>query len=188
MSETDNIPKPERIIEELLRAADEMERRERERYLPFNMIPDPRVRSAVIMLARKYADMTENFAQGLARRAESYGVMMVTANMEKPTEDGVILVVKFQIVGVRGDILKARYQALRKVVKMVKGYKSANRFSTSGEMSESGSEPGYGGTDSGSHTSPNSKEAEAEGYSEGDYGSGPDSAGDSEGSGRVIVM
>jgi len=177
-----------KVLEELLEAAAEVENREREMYMPFNMIQDPRVRAAIIMLARKYADMTENFAQSLARKAEDYGIMMLTSNLEKPTQDGIILVVKFQIVGVRGDILKARYNTLKRIARSVKFYKSTYRLMRIGDMSEPGSEPGYGGADTGSHTSPDSEENTAEGGGEEYNGSGPYSAGDSESSGRVIVL
>jgi len=196
MSETQSSPdldrdwdkRSERILEELLRSVDELESRERQMYLPLNMIPDPKVRSAVIMLARKYADMTENFAQSLARRAESYGVMMVTANLEKPTEDGIILVVKFQVLGVRGDVLRARYQALRQVVRNIKGYKSVMREQRTGEIDESEPEPGPGSADTGRYSASRSEENPSKSNSEEYNGAGSGTHGDSEASGGILGL
>jgi len=172
MSETETEPymekSAERVLDELLKTVEEMEARERERYLPFSQIPDPKVRQVVLMLARKYADMTENFAQGVARRAENYGVMISTAHYEKPTSDGVILVIKFQVLGVRGDILKARYRALKQIVKSVKGYKSLAKEPVEGEKFE----PGRGSSVSDRDTASDSKENPAEGSSEEIDGSG----------------
>jgi len=191
MSEPYSPPYPdrgsERVLEELLRAAEEIEVREREQYLPLSMVPDPRVRSAVLMLARKYADMTENFAQSLARRAEDYGVMMVTANLEKPTNDGVILVIKFQIIGVRGDVLKSRYQALKRIAKSVKGYKSSNRFSESGEINEPNEGEPRGGSPDYRDTSAYSEEDKGKSHSEKDYGAGHSIDGNSEALGGILT-
>lgn len=188
MSETDSNTYSEKLIDELLKAVEELETRERWMYLPFTQLPDPRVRQTILMYVRKLADQTENYAQGFARRSERYGIMISIASMQKPLQDGIILVLKFQVVGVRGDILKTYYRQLKRMVRNVNSYKSIKTTEPIGGENESGSESRSGSTDTGNDTSTNSQKDTSEGYSEKHNDTGLDTSGDSEGSGRVIVL
>jgi len=174
----------EKVIDELLKAIEELELRERSLYLPFNQLPDPRVRQTILMLVRKYADMTENFAQSLARRAENYGVMITLASIQQPKNDGVILVLKLQVLGVRGDILKERYKSLKRIVRSVKGYKSIKPTESEGELNESGERS----PDRDSDTTTNSQKDTAEGNSQEYNGSGSYLASNSKASGRILEL
>jgi len=184
MSETNSETYNSKILDELLRAAEEIEVRERQLYLPFNRIPDPRVRQTVLMLIRKYADMSENFAQSLARRAENYGIMVSLASLQQPKSDGIVLVLKFQIVGVRGDILKERYKTLKRLAKTVKGYKSTNSVELQGETNE----PGLRHTIRDSNTPTNSQKDTSKSNSEEYNGSGSYLASNSQASGRILEL
>jgi len=178
----------EKVFKELLKYAMEMEIKSEKLYRPFNEITDMNMRRILILLARKYSDMTENFAQSLARKAERYGVAMSVATLHEPKEDGVILVIRFGIQGIRDDIFKAYMYMLQKWVVRHYKYYPRKKKSELGVVIGSGTESGTESPDTGSHTSPDSEENKAEGYSEGDYGSRPDSAGDSESAGGVIIL
>jgi len=187
-SESEESGYSEKLIDELLKAVEEMETRERWMYLPFTQLPDPKIRRTILLYVRKIADQTENYAQGWARNAEKYGIMMTIASMQKPIQDGIIVVLKFQVVGVRGDILKAYYRSLKRFVKSVKEYKSSGEEESIGEEIESGAEPRTRPSIASDNTTTSSKEAEAESHSEEHNDTGSDTSSYSEDSGRVIVL
>jgi len=76
-------------------------------------IKDTKLLDILRLSVRKWVDSVENFAQYIARRLQSYGVVLEVQSNIYPISEGYMLNVSFKIRGVRESIVKSKRKILK---------------------------------------------------------------------------
>jgi len=78
-------------------------------------IDNPHLLSILRNTIRKWLDGVENFAQYMARRMQSYGLVIELNTNMYPVPEGYTLNITFKLRGIREDVLRKRLKFLRRI-------------------------------------------------------------------------
>jgi len=76
-------------------------------------IKNTKLLDIIRLSVRKWVDSVENFAQYVARRLQSYGIVLEIDSNLYPISDGYMLSLAFRIRGVREDVLESKKRLLK---------------------------------------------------------------------------